>query len=86
MEAQDVRDDEYRLFDCCGAQFKLLAEADDARVGVGAKAAGRDDFDAVQSAAMRFLASLPIDRQPRLSQQDLAHGDDICAALDAFAM
>lgn len=35
LEAQDVRDDEYRLFDAAGLEYALVADSDSSLVLVG---------------------------------------------------
>lgn len=59
FEAQDVRDDEYRLFDAAGLEYALVADSDSSPVLVGDPVTGQADFDRVLAIARDYLGSLP---------------------------
>lgn len=85
LEAQDVRDGEYRLYDCAGAQFELVAETDTSRVRVGPRIEGGDDFDLVRAAAIRYLKRIPPKRNPPANPGAFHTPGEICRALEPFA-
>ncbi len=85
MEAQDVRNGEYRLFDCAGAQFELVAATDSSRVQVGHRIDGGDDFDLVRAVAIGYLKRIPPKRRPPANPGELRTPEEICRALEPFA-
>ena len=64
MEAQDVRDGEYRLFDCDGREYPLRAEDDFSPVVVGEPLDLEPRLDLVNKAAARFLSAISASESP----------------------
>lgn len=85
MEAQDVRDGEYRLFDCAGTQYQITADSDSSPVHTGHPISGYDNSDYVRRLASEYLAALPPQRRPQADAIDLAQPDGVCRALAPFA-
>jgi hypothetical protein len=83
MEALDVRNGEYRLVDCAGAQYVLVASTDDSPVGP--RMLGSDDFELLWAAAVSYLKGLPPKRHPPANPDELRTPDEIGHALEPFA-
>ena len=56
LEAQDVLNGEYRLFDCAGLEYPLSAESDNSPVLVGGSTNREPSFDLVRDIASRLLS------------------------------
>lgn len=85
MEAQDVRDGEYRLYDCAGGQYDLVAETDSARVRVGPRLDGPDDFVLVRDIATEYLEQIAREHHRPADLGQLTTPDEICRALHPVA-
>jgi hypothetical protein len=82
MEAQDVRDGEYRLFDCTGLEYALRADSDDSPVVVGPPMSEERHGDLVLDASERFLGAMP-----HSMPQGRSHpADDLCERLRPHAL
>lgn len=80
LEAQDVRDGEFRLFDCRGLEYSLSAETDSSSVTVGPPIG--EHLDLVRQLARTFLDRLPARGQTEASLQD---PEEVCEALEPYA-
>ena len=84
LEAQDVRDGEFRLFDSAGVEYALWAETDLSPVEVGAPIGEHPDL--VLSIARRYLAGLPAPKRTGPVGLDLRTPEDVSRALWPYAM
>lgn len=82
LEAQDVRDGEFRLFDCAGVEYLLSAETDSSPVQVGPPIGEFPDL--VRQVAHQYLERLPT---AKAGPVDLAPetSEEISRALAPFA-
>jgi hypothetical protein len=82
MEAQDVRDGEYRLFECDGREYQLSAESDLGPVIVSGPSVTSTGLDLVRVGAARFIATVA----PSTSDRNVSGGNArLCEVLWAYA-
>jgi hypothetical protein len=84
LEAQDVRDGEFRLFDCAGVEYLLSADTDSSPIIVG-PAIG-DHTSLVRAVARRYLESLPARKRRGPVDLELRTPGDVSRALSPYAM
>ena len=84
LEAIDVRAGEYRVFDCTGVEYAVVAESDTAPVLVGS--AIGDDPALVRELAERWITGVRPTGRSAPGEVNLATADDICQALTRFAL
>lgn len=85
LEAPDVVDAEFRLFDMTGREYRLIAESDDACVVIGPPI-GDPDFDFVRAAAQRYLSGLSDDARSHAPLTDPEDPAALSRALLPFAI
>jgi hypothetical protein len=85
LEAPDVRDNEFRLFDANGVEYALLADSDASPVVVGPPVSGQPGFDHVLSIARDYLDRLPARVRGKAPLIELQTPEDVSRALGPFA-
>lgn len=85
LEAPDVRDDEFRVFDSAGVEYQLHADSDAAPVVVGPPVTGTADFETVLAIGRAYLARLPSRVRIRLPIDDVNTPEDLQRALPPIA-
>jgi hypothetical protein len=85
LEAQDVRDGEYRLFDSSGVEFELSAESDSSPVVIGGPISSTPSFDFVRNLAVNYLHGLPTKKRASSPQGGLQSPEDVSRALGPYA-
>lgn len=83
LEAQDVRDGEFRLFDSAGTEYSLSAETDMSPVVVGAALGEHPDL--VREMARKYLESLPARKRTGPVDLELETPEDVSRALAPYA-
>jgi hypothetical protein len=84
LEAQDVRDGEYRLFDCAGVEYSISADTDSSPVHVGAAVDAEPKFELVRTVASDFLRRLPESKRRHLQEIELRTPEDVARALAPY--
>ena len=82
LEAQDVRDGEFRIFDCAGVEYLLSADTDSSPVVVG-PAVG-EHWELVRELALRYLERLPSHRRNEPTDLELLTPKDVSRALARY--
>jgi hypothetical protein len=85
LEAQDVVNGEYQMFDVTGAEYPLSAENDNAPIEIGPALERLPDFDLVRSVAQTFLDGVPPKRRLHSEMVDLGTPEGLALALAPYA-
>jgi RNase P/RNase MRP subunit p29 len=81
MEAPDVRDGEYRLFDCEGLEYRVRADTDDSEVTINGPLSSDPQTAFVLDAATRFLEGLAAPQ----GSHGAVDGSTLCERLEQHA-
>ena len=82
LEAQDVRDGEFRIFDSAGVEYSLSAATDSSSVVVG-HAIG-NHWELVRALALTYLEQLPPHRRLEPENLELKTSEDVSRALARY--
>jgi hypothetical protein len=85
LEAPDVRDGEFRLFDTAGVEYSLSAETDSSPVQIGAAMSGPPRFDYLAQVLSDFLKRIPAQKRGHPQDIEFRTPDDVRRAMAPYA-
>ena len=83
MEAQDVRDGEYRVFGPSGREYEVTADSNSGPVRIGVSTTKAFDFEAVRDLVAAYLHEIPTKKR-RHRERPLSSEADIRVALKPY--